>query len=66
MIFLVALKTYVKQLKSCYEKDDIGAILFIASVLIKSYQEDILLGVTATGVFMIAIGIIMILTSKIK
>ena len=44
----------------------IGAISFIVPALIKCYQEDILLGITATGGFMIAIGLIMILTRKIK
>ena len=55
------------------KKDDVGALIvllgaisFVAPILIKCYQEDILLGITATGVFMIAIGLIMILTSKIK
>lgn len=44
----------------------LGAISLIVPVLIKCYQEDILLGITATGGFMIVIGLIMILTSKIK
>ena len=44
----------------------IGAISFIVPLLIKCYQEDILLGIVATGGFMIAIGLIIILTSKIK
>lgn len=55
------------------KKDDVGALIlligaisFITPLLIKCYQYDILLGVTATGGFMIVIGLIMILTSKIK
>lgn len=55
------------------KKDDVGALIvllgaisFIVPVLIKCYQEDILLGIIATGGFMIAIGLIMVLTSKIK
>lgn len=44
----------------------LGAISFIVPIVIKCYQEDILLGVIATGVLMIVIGLIMILTSKIK
>ena len=55
------------------KKDDVGALIvllgaisFIVPIVIKCYQEDILLGVTATGVFIIVIGLITILTSKIK
>lgn len=43
----------------------LGAVSFIAPILIRCYQDDILLGVTATGGFMIAIGLIMVVTSKI-
>lgn len=55
------------------KKDDVGALIvllgaisFIVPILIKCYQYDILLGVTATGGVMIVVGIIMILTSKVK
>ena len=55
------------------KKDDVGALIgllgaisFIVPILIKCYQEDILLGITATGVVMIVIGLVIILTSKIK
>ena len=44
----------------------IGAISFIVPALIKCYQEDILLGITVTGGFMIVIGLIMILTRKMN
>ena len=44
----------------------LGVISFFTPMLIKFYQEDILLGVTITGMFMIAISIVIILTSKIK
>ena len=44
----------------------LGAISFVVPILIKCYQEDILLGITATGGFMIVIGLIRILTSKKK
>lgn len=44
----------------------IGAISFIVPALIKCYQEDILLGITVTGGFMIAIGLIITLTTKVK
>ena len=44
----------------------IGAAAFIAPILIKCYQEEILLGVTATGAVIIVIGLIMVLTSKVK
>ena len=44
----------------------LGAISFVVPILIKCYQEDILLGITATGGFMIVIGLIRILTSKVK
>ena len=44
----------------------LGAAAFAVPLLIKFYQEDILLGVTATGGVMIVVGIIMILTSKVK
>lgn len=55
------------------KKDDVGilivllgAVSFIVPILVKCYQEDILLGVIATGGFMIVIGLIIIVTSKIK
>ena len=44
----------------------LGAISFIAPILVKCYQEEILLGVAATGGVMIIIGLIMIVTSKVK
>ena len=44
----------------------LGVISFVTPMLIKFYQEDILLGITITGGFMIAIGLIMILTRKVK
>lgn len=44
----------------------IGAISFFAPLLIKCYQEDILLGITATGGVMIVIGLIIIVTTKSK
>lgn len=63
----------MKPLKYCYEKYDIGALMvllgaisFIVPALIKCYQEDILLGITVTGGFMIVIGLIIILTRKVK
>ena len=55
------------------KKDDVGilivllgAVSFIVPILVKCYQEEILLGVAATGGFMIVIGLIIIVTSKIK
>ena len=44
----------------------IGAISFIVPALIKCYQEDILLGITATGGFMIATSLVIICTTKPK
>ena len=44
----------------------IGAISFIVPALIKFYQEDILLGIAVTGMFMIATSLVIIFTSKVK
>ena len=44
----------------------LGAAALTVPLLIKFYQEDILLGIAVTGGFMIVIGLIMILTRKVK
>lgn len=44
----------------------LGAAAFVAPILIKCYQCEILLGIAATGAVIIVIGLIMVLTSKIK
>ena len=44
----------------------LGAAALAVPLLVKFYQEDILLGIAVTGMFMIVIGLIMVLTSKIK
>lgn len=44
----------------------VGTILFFSSILIECYKYDILLGIAITGVFMIALAIFLIVTSKIK
>ena len=44
----------------------LGAAAFAVPLLIKFYQEEILLGIAITGMFMIATSIVIILTSKIK
>ena len=44
----------------------LGAVAFAVPLLIKFYQEDILLGIAVTGMFMIATSLVIILTSKVK
>ena len=44
----------------------LGAAAFAVPLLIKFYQEDILLGIAVTGMFMIATSLVIILTSKVK
>ena len=44
----------------------LGAAALTVPLLIKFYQEDILLGIAVTGMFMIAIGLIITLTTKVK
>ena len=44
----------------------LGAAAFFIPLLIKFYQEDILLGITITGMFLIATSIVIICTSKVK
>ena len=44
----------------------LGAAAFAVPLLIKFYQEDILLGIAVTGMFMIATSLVIILTSKAK
>lgn len=55
------------------KKDEVGALLLllgiiimVVPVLIRCYQHDILLGIAITGVFMIALSVVLIVTSKIK
>ena len=44
----------------------LGAAALVTPLLIKFYQEDILLGIAVTGMFMIATGLVIIFTSKAK
>ena len=44
----------------------IGAAALAVPLLIKFYQEDILLGIAVTGIFMIATSLVIIFTSKVK
>ena len=44
----------------------LGAAAFAVPLLIKFYQEDILLGIAVTGMFMIATSLVIIFTSKVK
>ena len=44
----------------------LGAAAFAVPLLIKFYQEDILLGITITGMFLIATSLVIIFTSKAK
>ena len=44
----------------------LGAAALTVPLLIKFYQEDILLGIAVTGMFMIATGLVIIFTSKAK
>lgn len=44
----------------------LGAAALTVPLLVKFYQEDILLGIAVTGMFMIAASLVIILTSKAK
>ena len=55
------------------KKDKIGIVMLLLGaaalavpLLIKFYQEDILLGISVTGIFMIATSLVIIFTSKVK
>ena len=44
----------------------LGAAALTVPLLIKFYQEDILLGIAVTGIFLIAASLVIIFTSKAK